>query len=73
MTSEIKLENYTTEAIIKALKTVEKMSAYQKQYLEDNREQRLAYMKAYRKAHPNMNRERYNLENRTQTSKRSKG
>ncbi len=60
MTSEIQIVSYTSEAIIKALKRVERMSAYQKQYYTDNSEKIKAYEKAYRKAHPELHRKKYN-------------
>ena len=52
MSSDINLRNYTTEEIKNALRTVERMAAYQKQYYAGNRETLLEKEKAYRKTHP---------------------
>ena len=60
MTSEISLNNYTTEDIKHAIKTVERYMAYRKQYYAANREKLIAKEKEYRKAHPEVERNKYN-------------
>ena len=58
MTSEINLENYTTEDIKKAIQTVERYAAYRKKYYADNREKLIEKEKAYRKANPEAHNEK---------------
>ena len=60
MTSEINLDNYTTEDIKHAIKTVERYAAYRKEYYVANREKLIEKEKAYRKAHPEIERNKYN-------------
>ena len=60
MTAEINISDYTINEIKEALAKVQHIKAYRKNYYEANREQLLEKEKAYRKAHPEIERNKYN-------------
>ena len=60
MTAEINISDYTINEIKEALAKVQHTRAYRKNYYQSNREQILEKEKAYRKAHPEIERNKYN-------------
>ena len=60
MTAETNISDYTINEIKDALAAVEHTKAYRKEYYAANREQLLEKEKAYRKAHPEIERNKYN-------------
>ena len=60
MTAEINISDYTINEIKEALAKVQHTKAYRKNYYQSNREQILEKEKAYRKAHPEIERNKYN-------------
>ena len=60
MTTEININDYTIREIKEALAKVEHSKTYRKEYYQANREELLAKEKAYRKAHPDIERNKYN-------------
>ncbi len=60
MTTEINICDYTIHEIEDALTKVQHVITYRKNYYQANREQLLVKEKAYRKAHPEIERNKYN-------------
>ena len=60
MTTEININDYTIREIKEALAKVEHCKTYRRQYYQDNREKLLELEKAYRKAHPEIESNKYN-------------
>ena len=60
MTTEINICDYTIHEIEDALAKVQHVITYRKNYYQSNREQILEKEKAYRKAHPEIERNKYN-------------
>ena len=58
--TEINISDYTVNEIKEALAKVQHTKAYRKHYYQANREQLLEKEKAYRKAHPEIERNKYN-------------
>ncbi len=60
MTAEINICGYTIHEIEDALAKVQHIVTHRKNYYQANREQLLEKEKAYRKAHPEIERNKYN-------------
>ena len=60
MTAEINISDYTMNEIKEALAKVQHIITYRRNYYQANREQLLVKEKAYRKAHPEIERNKYN-------------
>ena len=60
MTTEINICDYSIHEIEEALAMVKRTKTYRKQYYQANRELLLEKEKVYRKAHPEIERNKYN-------------
>ena len=60
MTTEINICDYTIHEIEEALAKVQHIKTYRRQYYQDNRDKLLELEKAYRKAHPEIEKNKYN-------------